>query len=160
MRTDSFSQKPEARWRFLADTVMGGVSSGKLAFPVEAGVPHARLTGTVSTANNGGFIQMRRSITEPPPAGSSGVRLIVRGNGQRYFVHLRTRAAVLPMQFYQAGFEVTQDWREVRLPIGAFAPSGRFLPVPLDVQGLTSIGIVAYGRDHRAEIDVREIGFY
>jgi hypothetical protein len=160
MMTDSFSQNPESRWRFLADTVMGGVSSGQLAFPVEAGVPRARLTGMVSTANNGGFIQMRRSIAEPPPAGTSGVRLIVRGNGQRYFVHLRTRAAVLPMHYYQAGFEVTQAWREVRLPFGAFVASGRFLPEPLDAQGLTSIGIVAYGRDHLAEIEVREVGFY
>jgi hypothetical protein len=160
MMTDSFSQNPETRWRFLADTVMGGVSSGQLAFPVESGVPHARLTGDVRTANNGGFIQMRRSIAEPPPGGTRGVRLVVRGNGQRYFVHLRTRAAILPMQYYQAGFEVTQAWREVRLPFTSFVASGRFLPEPLDASGLTSIGIVAYGRDHVAEIEVREVGFY
>lgn len=160
MMTDSFSQNPDTRWRFLADTVMGGVSSGKLVFPVEAGVPHARLTGNVRTANNGGFIQMRRSIAEPPPGGTTGVRLVVRGNDQRYFVHLRTRAAILPMHYYQAGFEVAQVWREVRLPFASFVASGRSMPEPLDSSGLTSIGIVAYGRDHVAEIEVREVGFY
>jgi hypothetical protein len=160
MMTETFDRKPETRWRFLADTVMGGLSSGEIAFLKEGGLPYARLTGTVRTANRGGFIQMRSSIAEPLPAGTTGVRLIVRGNDQRYFVHLRTLASILPTQFYQAGFEVTGSWREVRLPFSAFRATGpNFREAPGGCS-LTSIGIVAYGRDHEAEIDVREIGFY
>jgi hypothetical protein len=160
MMTETFAEAPETRWRFLADTVMGGISTGRLVFLKEGELTFARLTGKVSTANRGGFIQMRSSLAEASPAGTTGVRLIVRGNNQRYFTHLRTRASVFPTQFHQAGFEVTRSWREVRLPFSAFQAQGRALPEPLNGPSLTSIGIVAYGRDHDAEIDVREVGFY
>jgi hypothetical protein len=85
------------------------------------------MTGTVSTENNGGFIQMRLDLPPGAAAGATGVRLIVRGNSQRYFVHLRTSGTRLPWQYYQAGFEVGPDWAEVRLPLEAFRPSGAML---------------------------------
>ena len=151
---------PEKRWRFFADTVMGGVSSGRVVFAQEGGQTFARMSGRVSTANNGGFIQMQLDLTEPLPTGTTGVRLIVRGNDQRYFVHLRTSGTLLPWQYYQAGFDVTQAWTEVRLPFDAFAASGALLRAVPKADKLISVGVVAYGRDHDAEIDVREVGFY
>lgn len=152
--------QPETRWRFFTDQVMGGVSTGRVDFANDGGQPFARMTGRVSTANRGGFIQMRLDLATPPPPETTGVRLIVRGNGQRYFVHLRTAGSLLPWQYYQAPFDVTEGWTEVRLPLDAFAASGgllRRVPAP---DGLTSLAIVAYGRDHSAQIDVREVGFY
>ncbi len=160
MLIEDFVGQPENRWRFFADTVMGGVSTGTVRFMQEGGRTHMQMTGTVSTANNGGFIQIRMDLTTPPPEGASGVRLVVRGNDQRYFVHLRTDGTVLPWQYYQAGFDVTRDWVEVRLPLSEFAASGALLRDAPEAARLTSIGIVAYGRDHKAEIDVREVGFY
>ncbi len=157
--TEQFTNNPKGRWRFVADTVMGGVSSGELAFIAQEQWSYARMTGIVSTANNGGFIQMRSNIAVPPPPDTTAVRLIARGNDQRYFVHLRTREAIRPMQYYQAGFDVTQTWREICLPFRSFAASGGLLREPLHPSSLTSIGIVAYGRDHEAEIEVRQIGF-
>ena len=56
---ETFDKNPETRWRFIADTVMGGVSTGKVDFLTENGMAYARLTGSVSTENNGGFIQFR-----------------------------------------------------------------------------------------------------
>jgi hypothetical protein len=157
---EDFETKPEVRWRFFADTVMGGVSSGQVSFVREGDNTHAHMTGKVSTKNNGGFIQIRMNLPKAPPEGSTGVRLIVRGNDQRYFVHLRTAGTMLPWQYYQAGFDVTRDWVEVRLPFSAFSPSGRLLRAAPRAASLKSLGIVAYGRDHEAEIDVREVGFY
>jgi hypothetical protein len=157
---DRFEMQAETRWRFFTDTVMGGVSSGQVAFRTEGDLRYARMTGTVSTANNGGFIQMRTELASGAPDGANGVRLVVRGNDQRYFVHLRTGGTVLPWQYYQAGFDVTGDWAEVRLPFEAFERSGRFLRAVPRPDDLTSVGVVAYGRDHVAQIDVREIGFY
>lgn len=157
---EDFTMQPETRWRFFTDQVMGGVSTGRVAFANENGQPFARMTGRVSTANRGGFIQMRLDLTAPPPEGTIGVRLIVRGNDQRYFVHLRTDGTLLPWQYYQAGFDVTESWTEVRLPLDSFEASGgllRSVPAP---GGLTSVAVVAYGRDHDAHIDVREVGFY
>ena len=156
----NFEIQPETRWRFFADTVMGGVSSGQVAFETDGDASYAHMTGRVSTANNGGFIQIRMELPDAAPVETTGVRLIVRGNDQRYFVHLRTRGTMLPWQYYQAGFDVTRDWTEVRLPFEAFEASGRMLRTAPRAQSLRSIGIVAYGRDHEAEIDVREVGFY
>jgi hypothetical protein len=88
------------------------------------------------------------------------VRLVLRGNDQRYFVHLRTGGTLLPWQYYQAGFAVTEAWTEVRLPFAAFTPSGAILRRVPRPASLTSLGVVAYGRDHEARIDVQAIGFY
>jgi hypothetical protein len=151
---------PDARWRFFTDQVMGGVSTGGVAFAQEDGRPFARMTGRVSTANRGGFIQMRIDLASPPPEGTTGVRLVVRGNDQRYFVHLRTGGTILPWQYYQAGFAVTEIWTEIRLPFEAFAPSGALLRSVPRPASLTSVAVVAYGRDHDARIDVQSVGFY
>ena len=157
---EDFTMQPETRWQFFTDQVMGGVSTGGITFAKEDGQPFARMTGRVSIANRGGFIQMSLDLASPPPEGTTGVRLLVRGNGQRYFVHLRTGGTILPWQYYQAGFDVTESWSEVRLPLDAFKASGgllRNVPAPAS---LTSIAVVAFGRDHEARVDVREMGFY
>ena len=157
---EDFTMQPETRWRFFSDTVMGGVSSGGVAFVQEDGQSFARMTGRVSTANNGGFIQIRRDLASAPPEGTTGVRLVVRGNDQKYFVHLRTSGTILPWQYYQAGFDVGTGWKEVRLSFDAFTPSGALLRSVPRPGSLTSVAVVAYGRDHDARIDVREVGFY
>jgi hypothetical protein len=158
--TEDFTMQPETRWRFFTDQVMGGISTGGVAFATEDGQGFARMTGRVSTANRGGFIQIRMDLVAPPPEGTTGVRLIVRGNDQRYFVHLRTQGAALPWQYYQAGFDVTESWSEVRLPLDTFKASGALMREVPAVGSLTSVAVVAYGRDHDARIDVRVIGFY
>ncbi len=157
---ENFVIEPETRWRFFADMVMGGVSTGQVTFPSEDGQAHAHMTGVVSTQNNGGFIQIRMNLPDALPSETTGVRLSVRGNNQRYFVHLRTSGTVLPWQYYQAGFDVTGEWSEVLLPFVDFKASGRLLRSVPRPESLKSIAIVAYGRDHVAEIDVREVGFY
>ena len=160
MLIEDFTMQPETRWRFFADSVMGGVSTGQLDFATEDGHRHAVMTGRVSTENNGGFIQIRMELDAPPPKDAVGLRLVVRGNDTRYFVHLRTSGTLLPWQYYQAGFDVTREWAEVRLPFASFAASGRMLRANPNPQSLESVGIVAFGRDHEAKIEVREVGFY
>ena len=59
---DDFSNHPTRDWEFITDQVMGGVSSGKLEYLSETGSYFARMTGTVSFENNGGFIQLRRKV--------------------------------------------------------------------------------------------------
>ncbi len=157
---DRFENQPETRWRFFTDRVMGGVSSGQLSFGSEDGRPHAAMRGQVSTENNGGFIQIRLDLPGGAPPGATGVRLVARGNSQSYFVHLRTRGTVLPWQYYQARFDVVTDWAEIRLPFTEFRRSGRLLATVPSAGDIKSIGVVAYGRDHTAQIDVREVGFF
>ena len=53
---DDFSDGPERRWQFYTDQVMGGVSEGGASVQFGSEGPYVRLEGSVSTANNGGFI--------------------------------------------------------------------------------------------------------
>lgn len=152
--------QPETRWRFFTDQVMGGVSSGHITFASDVDDPYVRMTGIVSTANRGGFIQMRKDLTEPPPVSAAGIKLMVRGNDQRYFVHLRTSGTLLPWQYYQSGFDVTQDWSEVRLPMTGFVASGVLLRKAPKPNAIRSVAVVAFGRDHEALIDVKDVEFY
>ena len=155
---DNFSGQPEQRWRFISDRVMGGVSTGKLTFELSDGDIVAHMTGTVSTANNGGFIQFRRNIQVPKNA--RGIVLRVRGNDQAYFIHARTRDARVPWHHYRTTFDATSQWRDVNLPFNSFAPSSRGLPGKLRGSFIRSLGIVAYGREHRADIEVKWLAFY
>ena len=81
-------------WRFVADTVMGGVSSGAIERTPVGGRKALRLSGAVSLENNGGFIQMALNLA---PDGQSvdasrfsGIEITVQGNGEAYGLHLRT----------------------------------------------------------------------
>lgn len=145
---------PRFAWSYLADTVMGGVSDGQAR--IEDGA--LRLTGRVSTENRGGFIQARTDLPDGLPAGTAALRLRVRGNGERYFVHLRTTRTRLPWQFYQAGFETGPDWAEVVLPLSGFTASGRMMAGAVRPEEVRSIGIAAYGRDHAADVSVAALG--
>jgi hypothetical protein len=147
---------PATPWRFFSDRVMGGVSEG--AAEVSNGA--IRLTGTVSTANRGGFIQVRTDLDTALPDDAAGLEVEARGNGERYFVHLRTRGLVLPWQYYQAGFEAGAAWARVRLPLTAFKASGALMRAPPRPGDITSVALVAYGRDHVAELEARYVAFY
>ena len=178
---DDFSNDPQARWEFIADTVMGGVSKGNVQFVSVTSPPDAqgnvdtivtntalKLNGTVSTANNGGFIQARlpldQTSTNVLPDTAKGIWLKARGNDQPYFVHIRTSGTLLPWQYYQANFNATETWQVVQLPWDSFKPSGGLSgsllrEVPL-ANKIKSIAIVAFGRDHEADVEVAEIGYY
>ena len=147
-------------WQFVSDRVMGGVSSGEVAVSLEGVTPLVQMSGEVSTANNDGFIQIRRDVSNLTAQGVSGVYLTVKGNGENYFVHIRTKWTVLPWQYYQAEFATSDQWREARLPLGQFNGSSWLLPKNISGGDIRSIGIVAFGRDHVADISVREVGFF
>ena len=157
---DKFDADPKSRWSYVSDQVMGGVSEGSAEYLNQDGDSFARLTGRVSTENSGGFIQIRRAVAKGSVDDALGVYLRVRGNSQGYYVHLRTSGTVLPWQYYQAGFQVTEDWQTIRLPLTDFERSGSWLAAAVNPKSIRSIGVLAYGRDHQAEIDIAEIGFY
>ena len=87
-------------WHFISDRVMGGVSDGQLTLEQDGEIFFARLTGNVSTKNNGGFIQFRAGILQKLDDSFRGIKLKVCGNNQNYFIHIRTSGSVLPWQYY------------------------------------------------------------
>lgn len=157
--TRNLQAAADLSWTYLADNVMGGVSKGQSSMGEDGGQSFVRLSGDVSTENRGGFIQIRTMI-DPLEPDIQGLVLKVRGNGERYFIHLRTRATRLPWQYYQAGFETGPEWREIRLPWSAFEPSGRLLPGRVAAETIKSVGLVAFGKDHLADVSLAEIGLY
>jgi hypothetical protein len=155
-------QKPvqDYSWTYLADTVMGGVSEGQADLQNRNGSTVLQLTGTVSTENRGGFIQVRTALPDGLPPAAIGIRLRVRGNGEQYFVHLRTTSTRLPWQYYQAPFDTSANWQIVDIPLDRFKASGSILPDQVKPEAIRSLGIVAYGRDHLADVSVQSIGTY
>ncbi len=156
MIIQDFTDGDAAGWSYTSDRVMGGVSDGGAAFMREGDESFARLSGQVSTANNGGFIQIRTQLSDPFDAASTGLSLIARGNGGRYYIHLRPTTSRRPWQYYSASFVSSTDWSEVTLNWSNFNPQGG-LPPTFDPAQITSIGIVAYGADYEAELDVKRV---
>ena len=117
-------------WSYLADTVMGGVSTGEARIENLDKGRTIHLTGSVSTENNGGFIQVRANVGAGSAKGLKGVRLLIKGN------------------------------IEIMLPFSDFKPSSRMLRKKLDVGGIKSLGVVAYGKDYEADIWIAEVDFY
>ena len=151
----------DSEWRLISDQVMGGVSSGQLLRERVSGRDSLCLRGTVSTDNNGGFIQMAVDLAEKDIRGVTaydGLKLWVHGNNEQYNVHLRTTDLWLPWQSYRTSFQAGQDWQQITLPFASFA--GYKTRRPLDLGKLKRIGLVAIGRDFEAELCVSEIRFY
>ena len=155
MLIEDFTDGQAPDWQYVSDRVMGGVSNGVARFLTEDGKTFARLEGEVSTANNGGFIQMRRVLTNVPDT-AEGLALTLRGNGARYFVHLRPEGVRRPWQYYQAAFDTTGEWQDVTLGWEDFAPNGG-LTGTLDPAKIRSLGIVAYGENYTAQLDVARV---
>lgn len=148
-----------ARWRFFADTVMGGVSSGVIDVCEHLGRPALALQGRVRTEFNGGFVQMALDVP-PPPAGAAALEFDVAGNGRAYGVHLRTRGLTAPWMAWRARFDTAPTWQTVRVPLASFVPhrfAGR-----LDLREVQRIGLVALAGDGQpfdAELYLARIGW-
>jgi hypothetical protein len=160
MILDDFSESSNLQWDYLSDQVMGGVSQGKLQIVIKETQSYAQLSGEVSTENNGGFIQFRASLSDVDKSNIKGIYLKVRGNNQKYYVHLRTKGTLLPWQYYQSEFDVQAQWELIKLPLDSFVASSGWLRKRIKSTSIKSMGIVAFGRDHKADVSVSEVGFY
>ena len=157
---ENFNNSPENRWQFFTDQVMGGKSDGKLNLYHEKNIKFEKKTGDVTTENNGAFIQFRAQLGYKLKDEFNVIKLTVRGNNQDYFVHIRTSGSVLPWQYYGKKFLATENWSEVELKFSDFKKSSGFMRKNFKPSSVRTIGIVAYGRDHKAQIDVREINLF
>jgi len=122
-------------WRFVADTVMGGVSTGTMSVETVDGRPALRLRGQVSQANGGGFIQIALDLPARPASPWRAIELDVTGDGGRYGLHLRTTGMTRPWQSLRASFEAPPWWQTLTLPIEAFVPRTGFEPVCILLDG-------------------------
>ena len=89
-----FTEENARYWQYISDQTMGGISNGQAILDKDGDMLFARLTGNVSTANNGGFIQIRTTFSFVDLIKSDknllGVRLNAKGNGETYHIFIRT----------------------------------------------------------------------
>jgi hypothetical protein len=159
---DGLVSKLGTQWRGVSDQVMGGISKTSISHGVIDGRHSLRMTGDVRLENDGGFIQAALDLAPPADTidahGFTGMRIVVRGNGKKYSVHLRTLDNVRPWQSYRAHFNAGSDWETMDLPFETFAPYR--LETPLDKTRLRRIGLVAIGRPFYADLAVSKLAFY
>ena len=150
-------------WQYVSDRVMGGVSDGKVNIEQDGEMYYARLTGNVSTANNGGFIQLRASVSfansEKDGKSIQGVRLNVRGNSETYYIHIRTNESWSPSDYYATTFKADENWQMIDLPFNKFERRWSKNST-LDPKKIRSFGIVAYGKNYLSDLSVSTIEFY
>jgi hypothetical protein len=129
-------------WSVVNDTVMGGVSTGRLAWQDEALV----FTGELSLDNNGGFASVRSPLVDPIAAAGwadrAGLGVAAQGDGRVWTVEVRTDGE-------DGGWISTittsaDEITEVELPWATFAPVTRFLDprepaAPLDPARIVSV---------------------
>ena len=148
------------QWVYLTDRVMGGISEGTAQFEDQGIDQVIRLSGEVSTANNGGFIQVRSPVLWEAAKGKTGIRLTVKGNGDQYFLHIRSTDTRLPWHYYQHSFQASGAWSEISLPFEDFEKSSSLLRATLGQSKIKTVGIVAYGKDYSADVSVKRLEFY
>ena len=148
-------------WEYVADTVMGGVSSGQANRETVQGRDAMRLTGDVSLDNNGGFVQMAFDLAGGDvvdASGFAGIELDVFGNSKEYDLRLRTDALQRPWQSFRASFTAPPQWTSLRVPFGDFAPHKT--DATFDPARLRRVGVLAIGREFHADIAVAGLRFY
>ena len=149
------SEKFFRNWEYISDQVMGGVSIGKAEIKKEENNYFLRLSGNVSTENNGGFIQVRSKISGLSD-NFKGLRLKVKGETSAYFIHIRTNFLFLPWQYYSGEFLVDSEWKEIEILFKDFKKSNFYQPSSFDASEIESIGFVAFGKDFDAKLDIME----
>ena len=124
-------------WGALDDVVMGGVSQGSLFLKTleqtSGGDSQvAMFAGYVSTDNSGGFSSVRTRNFDPPFdfSGWEGIRLRVKGDGQRYkFIARNSGGWDSPAYIYS--FDTVADtWVDIEVPFRAMVATFRARSVP------------------------------
>ena len=157
-----FTEENARYWQYISDQTMGGVSDGQAILDKDGDMIFARLTGNVSTANNGGFIQIRTNFSFVDLINTNkdlkGVLLNTKGNGETYHIFIRTSEDRSYRDFYSATFTTNDNWEIVDLPFSKF--KHRYSNRSLDGNDIRTFGIVAYGRNFYSDVSVSEIRFY
>ncbi|MTJ08510.1 MULTISPECIES: CIA30 family protein [unclassified Anabaena] len=131
-------------WGALDDVVMGGVSASSFQIKENTAV----FTGNVSTANSGGFASVRTKNFSPllDLSGCQGVKLRVKGDGQRYKIFLRTESTWDGVGHSYSFDTVANTWLDIQIPFADLVPVFRAKIVkdcpPMDVSKVCSLQLM------------------
>lgn len=131
-------------WGALDDVVMGGVSNSSLQITADT----ALFTGNVSIANSGGFASVRTRNFTPTLDLSKyqGIKLKVKGDGQRYKIFLRTESTWDGIGYAFAFNTVADTWLDIYIPFQDLVPVFRAKTVKecpsIDTQKICSLQLM------------------
>jgi hypothetical protein len=159
---DDFKDTKASPWKFITDKVMGGASTGKMAFVTHEKKSALHMTGSVSLKKKTGFIQVRRSVDAKKKyfnaSNYDGLKLKVKGKNETYAVHFKTSSTVFPWQHYEATFKTNGAWQDVFIPFKDFKPIS--LRRAIKTSKLKTIGIVAAKKEFKADLYIQKVAFY
>ncbi len=131
-------------WGALDDIVMGGVSASSFQIRENTAI----FTGNVSTANSGGFASVRTKNFSPAInlSGYEGVKLRVKGDGQRYKIFLRTESTWDGVGYSYSFDTVANTWLDIQILFADLIPVFRAKVVkdcpPIDISKVCSLQLM------------------
>ncbi len=159
---DAARRRSNVSWNGFTDRVMGGRSDIEVGLDEVAGKTCARMTGTVTRRNNGGFIQMAmyfdRGRGTFDASAYRGISLLVYGNDEDYNLHVQTEDAAWYDSSYRTTFRAGPRWTRVNVPWEAFEASN--MPPVLRASAITRIGLLGWMRQFEADLSLAEIALY
>ena len=142
-------------WGAVDDGVMGGVSESSMRLVDNS----ASFSGTVSTANSGGFASVRTQNFSPALDLSQyeGIKLHIRGDGQRYKFILRSETQWDGVG-YCYSFDTEKDtWIDIQIPFNALIPVFRAKIVrdkaPLNLHQICSLQLMLSKFEYDGELN-------
>lgn len=153
------AQDQPSPWMVISDQVMGGVSSAVLQQNVQQDSSCSCLIGRTSLDNNGGFVQMKLDI-EPGnlPADYKGLFIELYGSAHDYNLHVKTTQLNRPWQSFRCTLSVEPQWTRFIVPYEQL--SAHRTDAKLQPADITSVAIVAIGKEFDVDVCVRRFGFY
>ena len=141
-------------WGALDDVVMGGVSASTVQLQPEGML----FAGNVSTENSGGFASVRTRNFEPALnlASYAGLKLRVKGDGQRYKFFLRDSAAWDSVAHAYSFDTTANEWAEVSIPFVQMKPVQRAKTIsdrPLNASSIYSLQVMLSKFEYDRELN-------
>jgi len=114
-------------WYVVDDTVMGGVSAGKMGVSAEG---HGMFQGHISLDNNGGFSSIRYDVGKTKLQGYSKFVIALKGDGKAYQFRVKTKSG----QYYSyiSSFITNKTWQIIEIPFNSMVPSFRGRTLEMD----------------------------
>jgi NADH dehydrogenase [ubiquinone] 1 alpha subcomplex assembly factor 1 len=137
--------KPKAgdTWTNINDSVMGGVSEGKVRISENKTL---EFYGNISLEHNGGFASVRCRPTKLDLSKYEAVKFKVCGDGRTYWFNINV-PSLLPAFSYRATFATEAGkWQEIEIPLKDFRATafGKEIPGKLDPAKVEAVGFLLY----------------
>ena len=100
------------KWMIVNDDVMGGISRSNININNQG---NGVFSGSISTANNGGFCSLRYSFNRKYISDKTNFKLKIKGDGKAY--QLRIKANRDDYFSYILKFETSGEWEVISMPI-------------------------------------------